>query len=263
MRTMFVSLLTCLCLLQDPAPKDAGKSPSAGAAPAAAETEPERAPAVEWDDKQAKAALAEWKKATTGSPSMAQRQKALDKLAEGKHESLVAPLQKVVETDKSLVLKKRAAEALGNQPEAGKAVVQLLDKPKVKEAPTVCAELVRVLAKSCYEPKHWSVLEPLFETDFAPERMPLQEAMLDLATATKEPLAVPLLLRHLDEPVPSNVDAADNPPKEYWETRWKSWSAWRAKVADALFAITGQRFSSAAEAKAWLAKNKLPTSSKK
>ena len=89
------------------------------------------------------------------------------------------------------------------------------------------------------------------------------EAMLELAKEHQEPKALPLLLRHLDEPTPANVDAADNPPKEYWEARWKSWSAWRAKVAEAVFAITGQRFSSAQEAKAWLAKNKLPPPGKR
>lgn len=275
MLAMLVPLLTCLCLLQDPAGRDpgAGGSPApseersgekageksaekSGAAPA--DKAPAEKAASAWDDKQAKAALAEWKKATTGSPSMAQKQKALEKLASGSHESLVAPLQKVIETDKSLVLKKRAAEVLGNQPEASKAVVALLQKPKVQEAPTVCAELVRVLLRGGYDPKHWAVMEPLFEVDFAPERMPLQEAMIEVAAAHKEANALPLLLRHLDEPTPANVDAADNPPKEYWEARWKSWSAWRAKVADAVFEITGQRFSSAKEAKAWLAKNKLP-----
>ena len=29
-----------------------------------------------------------------------------------------------------------------------------------------------------------------------------------------------LLVRHIDEPVPEDVDAAANPPAEYWERRW-------------------------------------------
>jgi hypothetical protein len=87
--------------------------------------------------------------------------------------------------------------------------------------------------------------------------VPLQEAILGLAAQHKEKQSIELLLDNIDEPVPQNVDAANNPPASYWEARWKAWKAWREKVKDALFALTGQRFGSAAEARVWLAKNPL------
>jgi hypothetical protein len=85
----------------------------------------------------------------------------------------------------------------------------------------------------------------------------VQEAILELVIAHKETQALPMLLRNTDEPAPANVEAADNPPAEYWEARWKSWAVWKGKVKDALFELTGQRFTTAAEAQAWLKKNPL------
>src|SRR5206468_3069566 len=76
-------------------------------------------------------------------------------------------------------------------------------------------------------------------------------------TLHKEKQAVDLLLKNIDEPQPTNVVELANPPAAYWEARWKAWKAWRARVKDALFALTGQRFSTASEARAWLQKNPL------
>jgi hypothetical protein len=244
---MLVPLLSSVLLWQDPKPP-APAAPAPAAAPAA--------PAP-WDDKQAKAALDEWQKLSKGNASMADKNRGLDRLAEGSHKLLVAPLAKVVEADKSVVLKKRAAALITYQPaaDANAAIRRLLKNAKVVDQPGVVAELVRGLPRCGYDKTQWGELADLFERDFAAERVPLQEAILDLVIATKEVQAIPLLLRHVDEPIPENVEAQDNPPQEYWEARWKAWAVWRAKVKDALFAVTGQRFSTAAEAKEWLKKN--------
>ena len=67
-----------------------------------------------------------------------------------------------------------------------------------------------------------------------------------------------MLLRNLDEPGPTgDIHAGNNPPAEYWEARWKAWKAFRPKVQETLFALTGQRFTEAKEAHAWLQKNPL------
>jgi hypothetical protein len=76
-----------------------------------------------------------------------------------------------------------------------------------------------------------------------------------LAKNHKELEALDLLLENLDEPAPANVDDPSNPPAEYWEMRWKAWRSWRDDVKEALFAITGQRFNTSAEAREWLDKN--------
>jgi hypothetical protein len=249
-RTMFVLLLTSLLAWQDPAPRPAPAKPLEGSA--AKTVEP-------WDDKTAKAAADDLAKLLKGTPSMAQKNEALDRLATGSNKLLLKPLSQLVETDKSVVIKKRAATLIGNQPaaDANAAIRRLLKSPGVASQRAVLAELVRALSRCGYEPQQWAEISDLFERDYQPERVPLHEALLDLIATHKERQAVPLLLRNLDEPVPEDVHGANNPPAEYWEARWKAWSVWKGKVKDALFAITGQRFSTAAEAKAWLKQNPL------
>jgi hypothetical protein len=247
---MLASLLASLLCWQTPeaTPAKPDTPAVAVAAPAVVET---------WDDKTAKAALAEFAAATKGTPSMAQKNQALEKLATGSHPQLLKPLVDIVEKDKSVVLRKRAAQLLANQPpkEANTTIRKLLKNTRIASYPQINAELIRGLARCGYDGKQWKEIADLFEQDYNPECVPLHEALLDLIIAHKERQAIPLLLRNIDEPASKDPDAADNPPQEYWEARWKSWSAWKGKVKDALFAITGQRFSTAAEAEAWLKNN--------
>ena len=210
-------------------------------------------------DRDAKQAVRDFKKAMKGRPSMAERKKALDALAVGSNKALVKPLAQVVETDKMVTIRRFAAEALSLQPEkqARPAILKLLDNDKVQDAPPVLAALVDGLSRCGYRSKDWDTVERLFGDDFAAPRVPLQESVLALAKAHKEKQSVKLLLDNLDEPAPANVDDPSNPPASYWEARWKAWRAWRGQVQEALFAITGQRFSTAEEAKNWLKKNPL------
>ncbi len=214
-------------------------------------------PLEEWDDKTAKAAIDEWSKVQKGTPNMLQKSRALDLLAAGSNKLLVKPLATTVETEKLLVVRKRAAELLAKQPplEANAAIRKLLKSARVGSYTTVMGELIRGLARCGYDSSQWADIDDLFEREYQLERVPLQEAILDLVIAHKEAQALPMLVRNLDEPAPENVDAGENPPAAYWEARWKSWNVWRGKVKDALFAVTGQRFSTAAEVKAWLKKN--------
>jgi hypothetical protein len=255
---MLAALLTSLFTWQEPTPPARPAEP----APAPAQSPAPAAPAkaVEaWDDKTAKAAVDEWNKLMKGTPSMAEKSKALDRLAAGSNKLLVKPLAQVVETDKSLVVRKRAAELLAQQPavDANQALRRLLKSDRLKAAPAVLAEIVRGVARSGYQRGQWGDFKDLFEREYHLERVPVQEAVLELVIQHKEKDALPMLLQHIDEPTPANVDDASNPPQEYWEARWKSWSIWRGKVKEAIYAITGQRFSTAAEAKEWLRKNPI------
>lgn len=267
---MLATLLSCALAWQEPRPAD--KRPPAPAAKEASadasgkggkggkgdqagkgKVASERA----LDDKTAKAALEAWNK-VKGKPTFDERATALDQLGNGTHKLLVPALVAVVTNDKSAILQKRAATLLADQEpaEALAAIRKLLKNPKLTE-PLVLTELVRGLVRCGYDKSHWADVEPLFERAFGQESVPLQEAILDLAKTFREKQAVPLLLRHLDEPAPADVNSGDNPPTEYWEARWKSWQAWRDKVVDALLAITGQKFGTAAEAQQWLKKNPL------
>ncbi|GAB4136969.1 MAG: hypothetical protein Fur0037_01850 [Planctomycetota bacterium] len=204
---------------------------------------------------QARTALREFTRAMRAKAPIAARLAALDALGRGAHESLVKPLARVVASDKSTLVRRRASVLLGMQPGAAAAIARLLEDRSLSDEPTVQADLVAAIARAGYEPKHWATLEKLFEKDYAADRILLQERILLLAAAKREKQAISLLLRNLDEPLPENVDAPDNPPRDYWEARWKAWRSFRGKVKDALFAVTGQRFGSAREAKEWLEKN--------
>ena len=263
---MLSLLLTAGLLAQEPdtppapAPAPAptptpGENPADGAAPAPAPV----IVVAPWDDKTAKAAVDEWTKAQKGTPSMAERNRALELFAGGSNKLLVKPLEKVIETDKHVTIRQRATELLANQPpkEANAAIRRLLKNASVGSHPNLCGSLVRALPRCGYTPTQWPELDGLFERQYALDRVPLQEALLELITTTKEKQAIPILLRNLDEPLAENVHDGANPPAEYWEARWKSWNVWKGKVKEALFAVTGQRFSTAAEAKAWLQKNPL------
>jgi hypothetical protein len=247
---MLACLLTSLLSWQEPAPAPA---PAQRATPDA----PVRVVTL-LDDKTAKQLAGELARAMGGDASMAARNRALDRVADSSHVLLLKPLANIVEQDKSLVVRKRAATLLRQQPPADAlaTIRKLMQNPRVRTHPGVLAELVRGLSHCGYQPKLWAEIAPLFEADYAAERVPLQEALLDLITAHAEQQAIDLLLRNLDEPTPANVDDAGNPPAEYWEARWKAWSVWKGKVKDALAAVTGQRFSTADEARAWLQKNR-------
>lgn len=263
---MFASLLPLVLVWQNPAPQGTPPPPSpppaaakqGGAPPAGAPAgAPTGAPqvVVNLDDRSGKTTADELTKALKTANSMSEKNRALEAVATSSHKLLVKPLATVIETDKSLVIRKRAAELLANQPAAEANAMARGLLRKLNAQPTVQADLVRVIAKTGYEPAHWADLDGLFERQYATDRVGLQEAILDLVAEHKERRALPMLLRNLDEPAAENVEDAANPPAEYWEARWKAWSAWRGKVKEALFAVTGQRFSTASEAKAWLEKN--------
>ncbi len=249
---MLACLLMSLLSWQDPPPV-----PPPSDAPPAPAAKPRVLEVL--DDKVAKQVAAELEKAVGGSASMAAKNRALDRVAGSSHALLLKPLANIVEKDKSIVIRGRAAVLLRDQPkpDALDTIRKLLKSSKVQGQPGVLAELVRGMSQCGYEPKQWAEIASLFEVDYKTERVTLQEALLELITTHKEKQAIDLLLRNLDEPTPENVHDADNPPQEYWEARWKAWSVWKSKVKDALFAITGQRFSTASEATAWLQKNPL------
>ncbi len=212
----------------------------------------------EWSDKEAKVALAEHKTATKGRKvPLATRLKAIEALATGRNKLLVKPLAKVVLTDTAITVAKLAAGSLGHQPvkQAAPVLLKLLADSKIKKTPAVLAAVIGAFGKAGYRERYWDKLKNLFEKDFSPEWVPVQKALLQLIITHKEKQAWKMLLNHIDEPAPVDVDAADNPPASYWEKRWKAWRLWRDDVKEALYALTGQRFSNGKEARAWIRVN--------
>ncbi|MFK7740233.1 MAG: hypothetical protein AB8H80_07905 [Planctomycetota bacterium] len=211
-----------------------------------------------WDDKTARSKVKAFTKAIKPKKaSMKVRKDALDSLAGGRSAKLVKPLQKFLEKERSVTLKRQAVEMLGNQPQkqAYAAILKLLRNARVASNPQVQAGLIRALSRTGYQSDDWLVVADVIESDYDTERVPAHEALLDLVIQHKEAKAVPMLLRNFDEPLAGNVEAADNPPASYWKARWHSWAVWRGKVKQALFAISGQQFGTSKEALAWFKKN--------
>lgn len=244
------SLLVAAVLLQGEA------APAAGAKPEAPVTTPPPTPAVAFSDAEAAQAVAQWKRLPPKA-SLADRIAALDALVRGKHDSLVPVLEKIVRTDGSMAVRRKAAEALAWQPEkkARGAVVALLDDAGVGKAPELLEPLVNALARVGYTAKDWDRLEVIFRAGYAANRIGLQRAIITLAGEHKEKQALAVMLENFDEPMPKDVHGASNPPAEYWEARWKAWKGWRDDLKAAVQRITGQRFASAEEARAWLRSN--------
>jgi hypothetical protein len=230
-------------------------SPPGRPAPAAA-TEPAAVAAVAYSDQQAAQAIDAWKRVSAKAP-LADRVAGIEALRRGKHDSLVPVLEKVVRNDGSLAVRRKAAEALAWQPDkkAYPVVTRLLDESGVGKVTELLEPLVQSLARVGYQSKNWSRLEAIFRAGYAADRIAVQRAIVVLAGEHREKQAVALLLDNMDEPVPADPHGASNPPAEYWEARWKAWKTWRDDVKTALQRITGQKFASAAEARAWLAGN--------
>lgn len=219
-----------------------------------------------WPDKLARKKVKEFQKALKPKKvSMAVRKQALDTLNGGISQQLIKPLQQFIEKDSSIVLKKQAVSMLADQPKdrTKPVILKLLKNVRLTANPQVEAGLIRALGRTGYDSGDWKQIKDVLESDYDNERIPVHEAVIELVHEHREVQAIPMLLRNLDEPIPANVDVAENPPAEYWKARWHAWAVWKGKVKEALFAITGQRFSTAKEAKAWLKKNPIKKSKKK
>ena len=61
--------------------------------------------------------------------------------------------------------------------------------------------------------------------------------------------------RELDQPGTDSPDAADNPPREWWEKRVKMWQGMHSAAVSALKRLTGQEFKTREAAKKWFTEN--------
>jgi len=207
-------------------------------------------------DQEARAAVAEFKKTARDKKArLAQRVAAVQALGKDQHKLLVKPLATVAQKDSSMTVRKTAAELLGHQPkkEARRALLKLIENKN--QPPEILAPLITSLSSAGYTSRDWKKIKRLFDRDFNEKYTAVQKAILELITAHVEKQAWKLLVEHIDEPAPVDVQPLSNPPAEYWERRWKAWRIWRSDAKEALFVITGQRFSGKKEAIAWIREN--------
>ncbi len=90
-----------------------------------------------------------------------------------------------------------------------------------------------------------------------PANAPALTAIAEYVELARDKRLCRQLAEELDEPG-TNVSANDpaNPPKAWWERRWKLWKAAKPAVVSALMELTGKEFDKTAEAKKWFEDNR-------
>lgn len=182
---------------------------------------------------------------------------ALDALAGVTHPELEPALARLLGHNLADVAA-RAARALGER--AGDKTAATLWKawssPANERRVDVRAAILDALAtmKAPLDPKQYAQVERLFTDAASPVAMDAVTRYFTVVATDKRPCKAFALW--LDEPSPANVHDGSNPPKEWWEARWKLWTKTRPGAVAALKAITGQEFESSEQARAWFAANR-------
>ncbi len=236
-----------------PSAREAGKPAAPGKEKGKKEKRPAFPPLA--DKKEARAMLKAFKKnLSRAKKSPLVRREVVQALVRKGHPSFVAPLEKLARTDKSKLVRAAAVEALGKLdfPRTRKALLKILGGRGLTKDPLVLLAALDALDRLGYHPIFFQTLSDLFEKtwDMASPGVP-QQKILRLFAKGKEKRAFRLLVDHLDEPRPSDVNSASNPPASWWEKRWKAWHYWRGDVKAALREITGVEFSRAEFYKKW------------
>lgn len=182
---------------------------------------------------------------------------ALDALAGVTHPDLEPALAKLLGHNLADVAA-RAARAMGER--AGDKTAATLWKawasPANERRVDVRAAILDAFAtmKAPLDPKQYAQVERLFTDAASPAAMDAVTRYFAAVATDKRPCKA--LALWLDEPSPANVHDGSNPPKEWWEARWKLWTKTRPGAVAALKAITGQEFESSEQARAWFAANR-------
>jgi hypothetical protein len=155
----------------------------------------------------------------------------------------------------------RSATAIGERP--GEKTASTLWKgwalPINDKRPAVRGAILRALGKigARLDAKQYSEAERLWNTTEGADAAALRSGFADYFAAIKDDKRpCKLLALWLDRPQPTgDPNDGNNPPKEWWEARYKLWQATQSRAEAALLAITGQRFTSTDDAKKWFIAN--------
>lgn len=190
----------------------------------------------------------------TKKAGLAQRLQGVELLGTRQHEQLAIELKKVIDRDPEQLVRAEAAKVLGTQrfDKTNALILASLAAARAKQDQIVSLALLDAIEGLGYDGKFFDELTKLFAAETTEARV--QQRIIKLFDAGKEKRAFKLLVDNLNEPQPADVHAADNPPAEYWERRWKNWSAWKTDVAVALKNLTGVEFKEAEFYKRWARK---------
>jgi hypothetical protein len=222
-----------------------------------AEGQPAAAPALRTLTDAEVAPLLEGLKKALKAKVLSEAAPALDALAGVTHPDLEPALGKLLGHNLADVAA-RAARAMGER--AGEKTAATLWKawasPANERRVDVRAALLDAFAtmKAPLDPKQYVQVERLFTDAASPIAMDAVTRYFTAVATDKRPCKA--FAVWLDEPSPANVHDGTNPPKEWWEARWKLWTKTRPGAVAALKAITGQEFESSEQARAWFAANR-------
>jgi hypothetical protein len=236
--SLALSAAFLLCGIQDPAD-------------AAAPSLPKPVPVA--DRKEAGDLLKQYREVSKKkNASMAQRLQGLELLASRQSESFLPEIRNALLNDRDAIVRAEAAKTLGKQQFAKSlpVVTQGLERARKNEDHVVALALVEAIERLGYDGKLFDELCDLFNDEATEARV--QQRVIQLFDKAAEKRAFKLLVDNLDEPAPVEVDAADNPPAEYWERRWKKWAVWKADVSKALKNLAGIEFKEASFHKRWV-----------
>jgi hypothetical protein len=229
--------------------RDAGQDPVEAAAKAA----PKPAPVA--DRKEAGDILKQFRELSKKkNATLAERLQSLELLASRQSESFLPELRTVLLNDRDAIVRAEAAKALACQRFAKTLPIvrQGLELARKNEDHVVALALVEAIERLGYDGQLFDPLCALFSDEATEARV--QQRVIQLFDKAAEKRAFKLLVDNLDEPAPVDVDAASNPPAEYWERRWKKWAIWKGDVAKALKNLAGIEFKEASFYRRWVRK---------
>ena len=178
------------------------------------------------------------------------RLELVEGLAKVQHESLVPILRKVMTGDPSNAVRIKAAESLLAQPKkpAVKLAAKLIEERDFMTSGSMAAPLIKLLSHHGAPKKTWKFLRRRF-LELGTRG---QQALLEHIGKSKDWDALELLLAHIDEPRPINVDDPSNPPASYWKKRWEAWRDFKPQLLTALEQLVGKRVESAKAARDYI-----------
>ncbi|MFQ5503398.1 MAG: hypothetical protein ACE5F1_01215 [Planctomycetota bacterium] len=179
------------------------------------------------------------------------RLEEVEALMKVQHRSLVPILKNVILKDPQIPVRAKGASAMLAQPRhfAVPAAITLLKESRVQREGNVSAPLIRLLSHYGTTRSVWKELRG----DFLRFGTVAKIALLQSIGERRDWDGLDLLLRHMDEPAPANVDDPSNPPASYWEQRWKDWQKFKPHLMTAVGQLLGKSFSSRKEAEEWIA----------
>ena len=197
---------------------------------------------------EAKARLAQFKKAFKTKDPIKQIEALNDLVSKGRHPTMVPPLTKALNKSKSTDVREHAAYCLGRlgYAKAASPLLKAFQSKSNKGRGTVRQAAATALGLVADKPK-FKKLAHRFRGGDRFDKCGL--AML--AGYSKDLDAVGLLAEWINAPEPVNPNSASNPPAEYWQARWKEWHYIKNQVRWSLWAITGCNFVNQDEARDW------------